>query len=192
MNISQVTYPSGTIITLAEAKLHLRITADDQDAVINDCIKAATNLVESYTNQLFQSRTFVAYMDESEFCSYQTINILKYPITSIDSIKYLDTSGVEQTFSTGNYSTDLTDCPARILPTTTASVKANVLNQYRVYFTAGFASRDSIEPELINWIKIFTGFFFNTRQPEYTGLNVNQTAYKYQEALDKYRKDYVI
>jgi uncharacterized phiE125 gp8 family phage protein len=188
MRIQQATYPSGTLITLAEAKLHLRVTVDNEDSVINDCIKSATSLVETYTNQYLQSRTFVAYLDIQEFTAFNEICIWKYPITSIESIKYLDSDGTEQTFSSANYTTDLIDCPARILPTTIATVKLNIVNQYRVYFTAGHLTREAIDSELIGWVKIFTAFFYQTRQPEYTGQAVSEIAYKYQTALDKFSK----
>lgn len=188
MRIQQVTYPTGTLITLAEAKAHLRVTIDNEDSVINDCIKSATSLVESYTNQYLQSRTFVAFLDIQEFTAFNVIDIWKFPITSIESIKYLDSSGVEQTFSTANYTTDLIDSPSRILPTTIATVKLNIVNQYRIYFTAGHLTRESIDSELIGWIKIFTAFFYQTRQPEYTGQPVSEIAYNYQSALDKFNK----
>jgi len=188
MRIQQVTYPTGTLITLAEAKAHLRVTIDNEDSVINDCIKSATSLVESYTNQYLQSRTFVAFLDIQEFTAFNVIDIWKFPITSIESIKYLDSSGVEQTFSTANYTTDLIDSPARVLPTTIATVKLNIVNQYRIYFTAGHLTRESIDSELIGWVKIFTAFFYQTRQPEYTGQSVSEIAYNYQSALDKFNK----
>lgn len=192
MNIQQLTWPTSTVIDLQKAKDHLRVTTTDEDALILDCIKAATDLVETYTNQLFQSRTYVAYMDAVEFSAYNHVKIWLWPITSIDSVKYLDTDGVEQTFSSANYSTDLSDSPARILPTTIATVKQNVVNAYRIYFTAGYTNTDQINPELLNWIKIFIGFFYQTRQPEYSGFTVAEIAYKYQTALDKYRKDPIV
>lgn len=188
MRIQQVTYPTGTLITLAEAKLHLRVTIDTDDSVINDCIKSATSLIESYTNQYLQSRTFVAYLDVQEFMSFCPISIWKYPITSIESVKYLDTNGTEQTFSSANYSTDLIEAPARVLPTTIATVKQNIVNQYRIYFTAGHLTREAIDAELIGWVKIFTAFFYETRQPEYTGVAVSEIAYSHKLALDKFYK----
>ena len=192
MNFKRLTYPTTTIITLQEAKDHLRVTANDEDAVILDCIKAATNLVEKDTNQFFLSGSCCVYMDSKEFCSYEEITIWAYPVNEVSSIKYLDTDGVEQTFATSNYSTDLTDSPIRILPITIASVKANVVNQYRIYLNVGYLNRDQIDAELINWVKIWTAFFYETRQPEYIGTNVSQIAYKWEIARDRHRKDPII
>lgn len=192
MDIKALTFPSTLVISLADAKAHLRVTDTNQDAVIADCIKSATGLIEKYTNQLLTSRTFVAYLNYSEFQAYCPIQIWSYPVTAISSVKYLDTNGTEQTFSSANYSTNIADSPAEILPTTTPTVQQNVLNPYRVYFTAGFTDVAQIDPELIGWVKIFTAFFYQTRQPEYTGYSVAEIAYKYERALDKYRKDMII
>lgn len=192
MNFQRLTYPSTTILSLQEAKDHLRVTNTDDEPVIMDCIKAATGLVERYTNQFFLSGSCVVYLDAREFTAYNEIKIWAYPVNEITSIKYLDTNGVEQTFAASNYSTDLSDSPARILSTTIATVKQNIVNAYRIYLNVGFLNRDKIDPELLNWIKIFIGFFYQTRQPEYTGQAVNEIAYKFQTALDKYRKDPII
>ena len=190
MNIQQLTYPTSTIISLQEAKDHLRVTSDDEDLLINDCIKAATNHIETYTNQIFQSVTFCAYLDSVE--TLENIEIWKYPITSISSIKYINTSGAETTLDSSTYSTDIIDSPARIYLTSAPSTQKDKLNNWRVYFTAGFTTRDQISPELINWVKIFTAFYYQTRQPEYTGQSVNEIAYNYKAAIDKYRKDCLV
>lgn len=190
MNISQLTYPTSTIISLQEAKDHLRVTGTDEDSLIMDCVKAATNHIESYTNQIFQSVTFCAYYDYLE--PYKCLEIWKYPISAISSIKYLNTSGVETTLDNTTYSTDLTDSPARIYLTSTPSTQRDKLNVWRIYFTAGYSNRDLINAELLGWVKIFTAFYFQTRQPEYTGMSVNEVSYNFQRALDKYRKDCLV
>jgi uncharacterized phiE125 gp8 family phage protein len=192
MNISQLTYPTSTIITLQEAKDHLRITDDSQDAVIVDCIKSATSHIEKYTNQILQSATFCAYFDEKEVEPYTCLYIWKYPISTISSIKYLNTSGAETTLDSSSYATDIIDSPVRIYLTSTPITQLDKFNVWRVYFTAGFTNRDQIDAELIGWVKIFTGFYFQTRQPEYTGQSVSDVAYNYEKALDKYRKDVLV
>lgn len=192
MNIVALTYPTTTIISLQEAKDHLRVTSEDEDAVINDCIKSATNFVEQYTAQYLLPRTFVAYFDESEIVTYKTINIWRYPITAITSVKYIDTNGTEQTLATSYYTSDITDSPARVIFTNVPTVKSEIFNAYRIYFSAGFTSRDSIDPELVGWVKILTAFFYETRQPQYVGYNTSAIEMNYSQSLDKYRKDIIV
>ena len=190
MNIKQLTFPTTLLVSLQSAKDHLRVTDTNQDSVIEDCIKSATGLVEKYTGQILQSRTYCVYYDSHEIRSYTPIEIYLYPTTAVTSVKYLNESGVETTFT--EYTADITNFPTRILATTTPTMQLDVLNQFRVYITAGFTDVTEIDPELIGWIKIFTAFFYQTRQPEYTGLTVNEIAYNYQRALDKYRKEPII
>ena len=189
MKFKQLTFPETLLISLQDAKDHLRVTDTNQAAVIKDCIRSATSLIETYTNQILQSGTYCAYLDINEFQAFCEIDLWKYPITDITSIKYLNTSGAETTFSSSYYSTDLTDSPARVLPTTIPTVQLNVVNPIRIYFTAGYTNSDQISPELIGWVKIFIAFFYQTRQPEYTGVQVSEIAYNYEKALDKFRKD---
>lgn len=183
MNLQQVTFPSTTIITLAEAKAQCRVTSTDEDALIMDCIRAATSLVETRIDTYLQSSTFVAYFDNAD----DDLWIWKYPITSLDSVKYIDTNGSEQTLSAANYSSDITDSPARIKVTTHPSVKRDIFNAYRAYFTAGFTNREKIPQEIIQWIKILTADFYQSRQSGYTG-QISEVAYNQLVALDKFRK----
>lgn len=192
MNFKRLTYPTTTVITLDEAKAHLRVTTTDEDSLIMDCVRQATNLIELETNQVFLSGSCVYYLDTNEFTSYKEVKIWAYPINEITAIKYLDINGIEQIFSTTNYSVDISDSPIRILPTTTPTCKANTLNTIRIYCNLGYNNIDNIDSELIGWIKIFTAFFYQTRQPEYTGYTVSEIAIKYKDALSKHRKDAIV
>lgn len=195
MRISQLTYPSTTIISLQEAKEHLRVSSDSEDALISDCIKSATDFVEKYTGITLMSGTYRAYLDAAEALSYDTIEIWKFPITAISSIQYVDSNGDTQSLSASYYSTDIIDSPTRIFCTVMPTQKINTFNTFMVNFTCGYANRDSIPFELIGWVKILTGFFYETRQSEYTGNTgnvTNEIKYSYQRALDKFRKDCIV
>ena len=190
MNIKQLTYPNTLLISLQSAKDHLRVTDTNQDSVIEDCIKSATGLVEKYTGQILQSRTYCVYYDSNEIMSYCPIHIFLYPTTAVTSVKYLNDAGVETTFS--EYTADITGFPTRLLLTTTPTMQLDTLNQFRIYLTAGYTSVEEIDPEIIGWVKIFTAFFYQTRQPEYSGLTVHEIAYNYERALSKYIREPIV
>lgn len=191
MRIAQNTFPTATIISLQDAKDHLRVTSTAEDSLITDCIKSATEFVERYTGHKFQSCTYTAYLDLDEMATYTPMEIWEcYPITAITSVQYLDTAGATQTLSSSNYSTDVIECPARLYFTSFPSVKSNTLNTIRINFTAGYTSKDLIPAEMLGWVKIMTAFFYETRQSEYVGNTANVTneiRLNYQRALDKYR-----
>ena len=195
MRFAQVTYPSSTVISLQEAKDHLRVTSDTEDALILDCIKSATSFVEQYTGITLLSGTYKAYLDSCEALVYDMIELWMFPITAVSSIQYIDTNGATQTLSSSNYSLDITDSPARIWATSIPQQKANTLNTFIVNFSCGYTNTDLIPFELKGWVKILTGFFYETRQAEYTGNTgnvTNEIKYNYQRALDKFRKDNLV
>ncbi len=192
MHFEQLTYPQTTIITLQEAKDHLRVDGTDEDSVIKDCIKSATDFVQRYVNQVFLSGSCVVYYDSSEVETYKALDIWTYPVQSVTAVKYLNTSGIETTLSTSDYTVDSVSYPTRIMVTSMPTMQTDVFNQFRVYMTVGYIDRDKIAPELIGWVKILTGFFYETRQTEFTGVGTSEIQMRFERALDKHRKDPIV
>lgn len=158
--IVQNTYPVNTAIPLSVAKLHLKVDSDDEDYLINEMIKAATSYAEKYTNRVLLERTFTAYFDE-----VQDIEINRWPISSIDSVKYINSSGTLTTLVDGtDYFTDIKSCPARVKIVTTLSIQTNVLNGLQVNFTAGESDYRNIERGITKAMLILIGDMYEQRQ----------------------------
>lgn len=103
MTLTIVTKPTEYPLTLAEAKNHLRIDADQtgDDALIDGLVAAATTHAENYLGRALCSQTWKLLLDCFENC----IRLPLPPLQSITSVKYLDTSGTEQTLATSVYRT---------------------------------------------------------------------------------------
>lgn len=114
MPIKVVTAPAALPVTIAEAKAFSRITIDDDDTLLTALITAATAHAEHYTGLRFVTQTLDLYLDSFPGL-YGTIRV-PGPVSSITSIKYIDTDGVEQTMDSADYITDLISNPARITP----------------------------------------------------------------------------
>lgn len=112
--IKVITAPTTEPVTLAEAKLHLKIeTADTaDDALVTNLIKAAREMVEDYTRSRLMTGTYELYLDE--FPNSSKIDLDVYPIQTLTSVKYLNSDGVETPLSTDAYSADLVSKPCRI------------------------------------------------------------------------------
>lgn len=93
INSNQVT-ETGTVtelISLAQAKLHLRVDITDDDALITSLIIAARMHAESSTGRSFAQHTYRA-----DIPCFADIMILPWrPIQSISSIKYYNTDSPE-------------------------------------------------------------------------------------------------
>jgi len=173
-----VTAPAKEPVAIEEAKAHLRIDSSAEDiTILQPSIKAARVYAENRLSRQFITATwdlrldyFPAYCDGSRLADYAQFNSIligKCPVQSVTSVKYIDTSGVEQTLATSEYTVDVHDEPARITP---AFGKAwptarNQPNAVTVRFVAGYGDDETSIPEsLRTWLKLAVGTLFENRE----------------------------
>lgn len=137
MSIRIITPPADEPVSLIEAKLHCKIEVDEDDALVEGLIAAAREFVENQTHRAFIDRTLELVIDHFP-C--REIIFPVTPVLSIDSIKYDDDDGTEQTIDVGDYQVDLFSEPARIWPSVDFSWPSTVgnPNAVRIEFTAGY------------------------------------------------------
>jgi uncharacterized phiE125 gp8 family phage protein len=87
------------VLSLADAKLFLRVDSDAEDSLITDLIKVAVEHVQNHTGQLLDEVDDVVIWAED----WETLQIPIAPITSIKSIQYYDESNTLQTLATNLY-----------------------------------------------------------------------------------------
>lgn len=92
-----LTPPAVEPITLVEAKAHLRVTHDLDDADIADQIAAARELCEGATSRSFITTQWRLTLDDFPRSCAQTIALPRAPVLSIDAVSYLDPDGARQT-----------------------------------------------------------------------------------------------
>lgn len=97
MPLRLTTGPAVEPVEVSEVKLHSRIDTDADDAKIAVLIKAAREFLESVTNRQFITATYTLTMDR--FPGGDDIELPIAPLQSVESIKYLDASGNQQTLS---------------------------------------------------------------------------------------------
>lgn len=137
--IAITTSPSP--ITLIRAKQHLRIDDNAEDEQILALISAATDFLATETGQsLAATTTYRLSLDG--FPADREISLPKPPLQSVESIKWVDPNGQEQTLDPATYIVDASTKPGRIVlkpnqnwPTTDRS--ANCVN---IDFTAGYTA----------------------------------------------------
>jgi uncharacterized phiE125 gp8 family phage protein len=95
--------PAERMVTLDEAKAHLRVDHDDDDALIEAYILAAEQRIDGPRG--ICGRCFQPQKLRVAFHSFgECIELPFPPLISVDSITYLDSNGDEQTFAeTGNW-----------------------------------------------------------------------------------------
>jgi uncharacterized phiE125 gp8 family phage protein len=88
----------------ADVKPQIRVDGTDEDDLLDLYISAAREFVEVYTGTKLVSQTVL--MQGSSFDDLWALPVA--PVVSVSSVKYLDTTGAEQTLDTSVYESVLT------------------------------------------------------------------------------------
>ena len=138
MIVKPDTQPVANPVSLAEAKLHLRVDHSDEDVLIASLVNAATEWCEQFEGQAYMVRSYKAHLDTFSW----EVRLPSPPLIAVDSIQYYDANGDIQTLSTDIYTVDNDSVPGRVYlafreswPTT-----YNVPKSVVISYTAGYAT----------------------------------------------------
>ena len=100
MKLDLITAPAAEPISTAIAKAHLRVDFSTDDTLIDSLVVAAREYVEQVTGRALITQTWELLDDRFKG---RAIHLPNAPLQSVTSVKYIDTGGTEQTFSSGSY-----------------------------------------------------------------------------------------
>lgn len=168
MRIRLVTGATVEPVTLAEAKDHLNFTSDDKDALIEAYISAARAFIEGQCHIVIAEALYEASFDGFPA---SPIEIGRFPMLSVDSIKYDDEDDVEQTLDVADYTVDTSGPFGRIIAGADGWPATNGLtNSVRIQFWSGFPIESGSSPSVLivpqdlkQAILLMVGFFFANR-----------------------------
>lgn len=144
MTFKLITPPAALAVSLADAKLALRVDGNEQDALITAWTAGITEHAEHYTGRAFVNQTWRYTAD-----SFPTAIKLQYaPVASVTSIKYLDVNGVLQTLNPADYFLDNSTEPGYIVPQVGKAWPATYgrINSVMVDYVAGYGPDDTTVP----------------------------------------------
>ncbi len=153
-SLNVTTAPTEEPVTVSEIMEHARIDDPEETPWINSAIGAARQLCETFTKRTFCSTTLRLNLEEFPWFDF----VLPRPnLVSVTSIKYLDTSGVQQTLSSTLYTVDARSTPGRIVPIyqTDWPNYRNFTNSIEVIYVAGYGAATAV-PECIKQAIKFT------------------------------------
>lgn len=210
MALKLQTAPSGACITLAEAKLHLRVDAADEDALITALIDAATQDAEHLMQRAVMPQQWKLTVDSftsdsvsvtTDYAVSQVLGggvavvggclLLQRPtVISVDSVKYIAAAtGVQTTLANTEYQVDLgNDLVGRLAPAygkSWPSVRAQ-LGAVEVLFTCGWADAAAVPAVVKQWIKLRIGALYENREAWTFHRPIERNAFV-DYLLDRYR-----
>lgn len=151
MTTRLITAPTTEPITLAEAKLQLRVDNNDEDALIQGFITAAREHAEQVTRRSIMPQTWEVILDAFPDSDIE----LLYPnVLTVESVKYIDLNNVQQTMSASDYYLDKDSEPAWLILAIdkTWPDTLEVANAVRVRYTAGYADAISVPASIRTWL----------------------------------------
>lgn len=172
--ISVVTGPTTEPLTLAEAKLHLRVDYTDDDALITSLIAAARQQCELEARRSFVTQTF-----KLEMASWPmgALRLPRPPLVAVTAITYIDAAGVTQTVAAANYRVYAGEA-ALLLLDTNGSWPSEQLAPgpaITITYTAGYGAAASVPDRYKAAIKLLISHWYEQREAGVVGAGVTAT-----------------
>jgi uncharacterized phiE125 gp8 family phage protein len=154
MGLTLVTPPASEPVTLAEAKLFLKVDVTDDDTLITDLIAGARKLVEDQRARAFINQTWDYFLDAfplSDQWYSLPITLPRGRLSSVTTVKYTTYLGATNTVSSGDYYVDTAvhRCP-RIVPNVGKAWPGDLLriaNGVEVRHVIGYGATAANVPE---------------------------------------------
>jgi len=179
MPMQLITPPAGEPISLAEAKLHLRVDFDDDDSLIQILISAARQAAETITNRQLVTARWRMVLDgfpgpslmgvpagQTFTLPGHAVLLPKSPVASVVEIRYLDMAGAWQVMPVANYTVDSACEPARITPVFGQiwPIALPQIGAVSVIFDAGYGNASAVPEGIKTWIKLRVGSLYVHRE----------------------------
>lgn len=167
--IKVITPPVAEPITLEEAKAHLRVVFDDEDAQISMMIAAARGMLETRTNRLLMAQTI-------EFASTLWGFGLRVPVApfrQLVGVTYTDATGATQSIDLADLAVDSFVEPAIVgLPYGGVWPEAQPGSPRVVRVQVGYADAASVPSQLKMWMKMAIAAMYENREALTAGVTV--------------------
>lgn len=152
------TPPASEPVSLAEAKNYLRITDNDDDALINSLVIAIRQKAESWTRCLFITQVWTLWLDSAPEVAMLPIPLS--PLQSVTHIKSYDSANTVSTFDASKYLVDGASTPGRVGLNDGHIWPSSLrrMNALEIEFVAGFGDAisvpETVKQGILQWVKL--------------------------------------
>lgn len=185
--------PAIEPVSIADAKDHLRVSGNDEDAYISSLITAARQQVENTCGRALITQTWDMWVDQFPY-SMDYVDIPKAPLQSVTSITYVDTAGATQTLSSSVYTVDSDSIPGRVYlaynqtwPDVRSQRKA-----VKIRYVAGYGpTKEDVPLPIRHAMLLLIAHFYENREPINIGNTVTPIPLAFESLLMPYRLAYL-
>ena len=174
-SVTRATGPAVEPLTVAEAKLHLRVDITDDDAYIGTLITAAREWVENYLDRTLITTQLI--LRAAEFPT-EELELARPPMVASGTatavvITYTLADTTTATLSTALYRVDRTSTPGNVAPIINGTWPSDVIedaNAVAVTYWAGYGPTSASVPATIRHAMLMLiGHWYDRRSAVLTG-----------------------
>ncbi len=168
--VKRVAAPTLRPVSLDEAKTHLKVSGTDEDTLITTYLDASIAACENKLQTAIMDTNFVLY--QRSFC--QHLNLQKNWVTQINSVKYYDENGTQQTINSSNYTLQDFKVPNVLYFNSNYSFPSTDTREFsvEVNFNAGSMAASGVLPNIRAAIFLEVGDRYENRQNEIVGERI--------------------
>jgi uncharacterized phiE125 gp8 family phage protein len=163
-SLVRVTEPTQLVVTVSEAKVHLRVDHDAEDVLIERVIDAATEQCESFQRRAFCTQTWKLTL--SRFPHGRTIRLPRPPLQSVESIEYRDRNGDLVTLDSEDYRVNDSATPGEVILNRDKSwpSTAHEPDAVQITYVAGYGNGPDVPAAERSAILLYCGHLYENRE----------------------------
>lgn len=172
-NVRVYTEPTQEPVSILEAIDHLRVSSDEENALIGRIVTAARRTAEMISRRALVTRTLDALLDTWPRGS--AIELAYPPLQSITSVTYIDSDGGSNVMSSADYFADAHSEPGRLVLAYNASWPSATLRPaaaITIRYVAGYGDPDDVPDHYKQAIMLLVGHFYENREAVIAGQGI--------------------
>ena len=171
-----------SVVTLLEAKAHLRVLESDDDSYIQNLIDVAQAQAEEITSRYLEETDTVFYLTETK----EIFELPKSPLIAVDSIEYYsESSGQYETLNAAYFLVNDKREPAQIKLNAGFNLNIDAFHPLKVSYRAGYAT---LPAPLKQWMLMRIATMYENHEEVVIGATVSELNSDYNDFLiSKYR-----
>lgn len=182
--------PSGTVVSISEAKASARIDHDDEDLYVDSLIASAQSAVEKMTGRALLTQTWRQELGWA--FREKDVRLMRTPVQSLISIEYFDGVNAEQTATLGDFRLYGADDRWFVRPQPGAEwpelyARPDAL---RITYVAGYGAADDVPQELKTAVLLLVGHWYTAREAA-SERSMSSIPYGVRHLTELYRAGWV-
>ena len=181
---TQLTPPAAEPLTLAEAKLHLRVDAGitDDDSLISALIVTARQQAEHRTGRALVTQQWRYSVDT---LPADSLDLPLPKLQSVQAVTYLDNNGTRQTLANTEYDVITDELVGRVIPAYGKSWPScrEHPGSVRVDYTCGYGAASDVPFSIKQWMKLMIRAAYDNRSAIVEGQAMRDIPRSFSDGL---------